>query len=335
VYERGTFVSLSYSRIALTAPKVVDDFAPEICTPRHMARARLCCVIAALALAGCGNDLGYDTPGGGAGAGPDAATATGTTGTSASLPCDVKAILADHCQVCHGSTLAGGAPIHLVTYADLTGTNRNGVVYAQRALDRMRNTMAQMPPPPSSAVTANEIAAFQAWVAAGTPAGDCATGGGGGGGGGGGPFDGPPVCTSGTTWTGGNSESPLMHPGVACIACHARSGDAASTPAPRKGGAPIFRVAGTVYPTGHEPNDCNGATGATVEVTDATGAVTSLAINAAGNFFSSAALPAPIHVAVVANGKRRAMSGSPPVGDCNSCHTQTGANMAPGRIVLP
>ena len=318
MYQAWTLVPISYTVATVTVESAVGGAAPGTCSPRHMPRTRLYCVAAALVLLGCGNDLGE----GPFSVGVDASTVTASIG---GLPCDVNAVLADHCQACHGTTLAGGAPMHLTSYEDLVA-DRNGVATARRCLDRMRNTTAQMPPPPASSVTAAEIATFQAWVTAGMPRGDCTAPGNG-------PFDGPPVCTSGKTWTGGNSESPLMHPGVACIACHARSGDGVSPS--DHGGAPIFRVAGTVYPTGHEPNDCNGATGVAVEVTDATGAMTTLPVNAAGNFFSSAALPAPIHVAVVAGGKRRAMSGSPPTGDCNSCHTQAGANLAPGRIVQP
>jgi len=254
-----------------------------------------------LALAGCGNDLGY-------GSGSTAAADSG-------LPCDVQAVLSDRCEGCHGATLASGAPIHLMTYADLTATNAAGVTVAQRCLDRMKNTSAQMPPLPAVAATAPEVSAFQAWVSAGMPAGTCASGTG--------VFDGPSVCTSGRTWQGGNRESALMHPGVACINCHA------------SGEGPRFKIAGTVYPTGHEPDDCNGATSGTVEVTDAVGKVTTLALNGAGNFYSSVAIQFPIHVAVVANGNRRAMAGAPPTGDCNTCHTETGANMAPGRIALP
>src|SRR5262249_55175248 len=162
----------SYMRAMLTAPKVVGVVAPETCNRQCMLRARLACVIAALALAGCGNDLGYGTQE----LGPDASTVIPASG---GLPCDVKAILSDHCQACHGATLAGGAPIHLVTYDDLAATNSSGVAFAQRALDRMRNATAQMPPLPASSVTATEITAFQAWVAAGTPRRDCTTGGGG------------------------------------------------------------------------------------------------------------------------------------------------------------
>lgn len=203
-----------------------------------------------------------------------------------------------------------------MTYDDLAATNPAGVPIAQRCLERIKSAASQMPPLPASAATATEISMFTAWVTAGAPPGECSSGSGGG-------LGGPVVCSSGTTWTGGNRESPLMHPGVACINCHA------------SGEGPRFRIAGTVYPTGHEPDDCNGATAASVEVTDATGKVTSLPVNPAGNFYTQAAIAFPIHVAVVANGARRAMAGAPPTGDCNTCHTQDGANQAPGRIALP
>jgi hypothetical protein len=279
-----------------------------------MVRSWLWFTATAICIAGCGNDLGY--PLGGAGevdGGVDELPSGRNT-----LPCDVQAFLADHCQSCHAAEPVNGAPISLVTYRDLTSKNANGVMIAQRALTRLQSNAAPMPPPPAPAATATDISAFEAWVTAGA----CTAAPG--------PFDGPPVCTSGTMWTGGDRESPLMHPGNACITCHAQL-------QPRRGGddAPRFTVAGTVYPTGHEPNDCNGAPSATVEVTDATGTVTSLPVNAAGNFFTTAAIAAPFHVAVVANGKRRAMGASPPTGDCNSCHTQAGASMAPGRIALP
>ncbi|HEU4729065.1 MAG TPA: hypothetical protein VFT22_14270 [Kofleriaceae bacterium] len=250
-----------------------------------------------LLLTACGNDLGY-----------------GTSSANSGLPCDVQALLSDRCQGCHGAQLAGGAPVHLMSYDDLVATDPTGVTIAQRCLERMKSTSAQMPPSPASAATPDEIAMFEAWISAGAPPGDCTAGGG---------FGGPAVCTSGNTWTGGNEESPLMHPGRACISCHAG------------GEGPRFRIAGTVYPTGHEPDDCFGATSATVEITDATGHVTTLPVNSAGNFFTQNAIAFPIQVAVVANGMRRAMAGSPPNGDCNSCHTRDGANMAPGRIALP
>jgi hypothetical protein len=138
------------------------------------------------------------------------------------------------------------------------------------------------------------------------------------------PLNAAPTCTSNAFWTGGNHESPLMHPGVACIACHATNFE-----------APPFTAAGTVYPTGHEPDNCNGAKAVTVVLTDAHGAVYQLSANAAGSFSTNAPLAFPIQAKVVANGRERAMSAAVMTGDCNSCHTQSGANQAPGRVVVP
>jgi hypothetical protein len=279
-----------------------------------MVRPSLLWVLVGLSVISCGNDLAYDNGFGGAGV--DAGIDGGDQpSANLGLPCDIQTFLADRCQSCHGRTPSNGAPISLVTYADLAVRTSAGVTVAQRALARIKS--AQMPPAPALAVPPAQAAIFEAWITNGALAADCtATPG---------PFDGPPVCSSGRTWTGGNRESPLMHPGVACIACHTRSEEE----------GPRFRIGGTVYPTGHEPNDCYGATSAVVEVTDATGRVITLPVNAAGNFFTSSAIASPIHVAVVANGKRRSMGASPPTGDCNSCHTQNGANGAPGRIALP
>lgn len=279
-----------------------------------MIRLMIGCMAAYLSLAACGND--HALPGAGPEDMVDAASDGVGVIANGTLPCEIQQILSDRCQGCHGATLANGAPIHLLGYADLLAETSTGKLVAQRCLSRIM--AKEMPPPPNEPVSDAEIAAFAAWVAAGTPTGDCTKPPG--------PFDGPPVCTSGEMWTRGDRGSQLMHPGLACIACHTRQDD---------DDAPSFRVAGTAYPTGHEPNNCNGATEATVEVTDANGVVYLLETNAAGNFFSTARIVFPIRVAVLANGKRRAMSASPPTGDCNSCHTQDGANMAPGRITLP
>jgi mono/diheme cytochrome c family protein len=247
-----------------------------------------------------------------------APSATGT------LPCDVQSFLTERCQGCHGSQLANGAPMHLMTYGDLVAKNEDGILIAQRALARIQNTSAQMPPLPQPSATPAQIAMFGAWITANLPSGECAPVKG--------PFDGPTVCTSGTRWDRGDDGSQLMHPGRACITCHTNS---------RDNDAPQLTIGGTVFPTGHEPNDCNGAstatgtTGAVVEVTDAGGGVITLPVNSAGNFLTTMAITFPIHVAVVANGKRRSMGASPPRGDCNSCHTQDGANGAPGRIAVP
>lgn len=141
-------------------------------------------------------------------------------------------------------------------------------------------------------------------------------------------FGTPPTCTSNQRWTGGDRGSPLMHPGGACIACHT---------AEREG--PTFTIAGTLYPSAHEPNDCNGAgtsSGAIVVITDAQNVEHRLPVNAAGNFFlEDTRVSLPYRAKVVASGRERPMLTPQSVGDCNSCHAQTGVNAAPGRIVLP
>ena len=110
--------------------------------------------------------------------------------------------------------------------------------------------------------------------------------------------------------------------------------------------APNFPIAGTVYPTFHEPDECNGTNGAgmneagmhevTVVITDGSGrSLPPLPVNSVGNFrFEVAPIP-PFKVKVVKGGKENKMTMSPPHGDCNLCHTQKGANEAPGRIIMP
>jgi hypothetical protein len=129
-------------------------------------------------------------------------------------------------------------------------------------------------------------------------------------------------------WTDGDKGSEVMHPGGVCITCHANSPE-----------APRFSLAGTVYPSSHEPDDCNGASGAlgiTVVITDATGKeLPPIAVNDVGNFHYDGGIATPYHVKVVASGKVNAMSASPESGECNGCHTRNGANSAPGRILVP
>jgi len=144
-----------------------------------------------------------------------------------------------------------------------------------------------------------------------------------------GATDTPLVCTSNQSWTHGNSGSSSMHPGRACISCHDTSRD-----------APSFQIAGTVYPTAHEPDDCNGVSstsGAQVVITDANGVVLTLKPNSVGNFYDPGrpTIALPYHAKVLRNGVERAMTDAQTSGDCNSCHTVDGANGAPGRIMLP
>ena len=262
----------------------------------------------------------------------DAAPAAATGGdggtvsaSSLDLPCAAADVLAASCLGCHGSPTANGAPQSLNTLASLQApspgypTQSNG----QRALVRMAGTTAPMPPSPNPAVPGAEQTAFGDWVDAGMPAGTCANV----------PdagtvavdpaFSGAPVCTSGVTYTG--SEGGNMRPGEACVACHQAQG------------GPNFNVGGTVYPTGHEPNDCvaSASAGAVVTVLDSAGSTASFTANGNGNFSGDAQLTFPITATVRFDGGTRAMTTAVPSGDCNTCHTETGANGAPGRIALP
>lgn len=150
-----------------------------------------------------------------------------------------------------------------------------------------------------------------------------------GGAGDGGATDGgvdPYACSSGTEWTGGDRESPDMHPGVACIDCHSARGERPVT------------VGGTVYPQAHEPDDCNGSIGVTVELTDSRGEVFTMTTNRAGNFLLDARRGAPVwpaHAVLRSSAGTREMAGEVRSGDCNACHTVDGAEGAPGRIMAP
>jgi hypothetical protein len=217
----------------------------------------------------------------------------------------------------------------LETYADLTAPAKTkpSVTIAALSVTRMQSTTAPMPPAGSPAPTAQEIATFQAWVSAGAPQGTCGGGDAGGAGAVTSPYATPLQCSSGTTWTGGTNGSSRMKPGGACISCHASSG----------GEAPSFTIAGTVYKTAHEPDDCNGVgvSGASVVVTDANGHVLTIPVNSVGNFYSTQPVATPFHAKVAYAGRERAMSAAQTSGDCNSCHTVDGSMSAPGRIMLP
>ena len=105
------------------------------------------------------------------------------------------------------------------------------------------------------------------------------------------------------------------------------------------GEAPLYTIAGTLYPTGHEPDLCNGTAGAMaaarVVIVDAANQTITLTPNAAGNFFYAGAVTFPFHAKVTYQGRERIMVAAQSNGSCNGCHTQNGANGAPGRITLP
>src|SRR5579862_747595 len=262
---------------------------------------------------------------------------TGGGCSSDSLPVDLQTLLATRCIACHGNPPIAGVPSSLTSYATLTAPSKTDPTksVAQLAVIRMQSTSMPMPPAPLPRATTAEIATIQQWVAAGTPQNVCP------GGTDGGavdtgplmpdPFAVSPVCTSKQMWTGGNRGSGSMNPGLACIACHSL------------GRGPGFAFAGTLYPTAHEPDLCNGVngtSGAQVVITGADGHMVSLTPNSAGNFSYQGTIVTPYQAKIVYMGRERAMIETQTSGDCNNCHTQNGAmpsgtTKAPGRILLP
>jgi mono/diheme cytochrome c family protein len=271
-------------------------------------------LVAAAAVAGCYTGGSVDVNGTGTGA--PAITSDPTLPVAGDLPCDLVQALTS-CASCHGSPLSGGAPNRLLTYDDLAGPSRSDPAQsvAQLSVARMKN--AKSPMPPSGVAPATDTAVLEKWIADGMPKGTCggATGSAG--------YDTPSVCTSGTTYTRGHSTK--MRPGGACNGCHASDE------------GPIYGIAGTVYATAHEPDNCNGSSDPNVRVviTDANGQDITLSVNSAGNFVYPARVATPYTAKIVNGAKTRLMVGPQTDGDCNGCHTEQGTSKAPGRIMIP
>jgi mono/diheme cytochrome c family protein len=136
-------------------------------------------------------------------------------------------------------------------------------------------------------------------------------------------------CSTDQWWQqqGVEEDGPTMHPGNACITCHGQTG------------GPAFVYAGTVMGGVDDELDCRGVPGVTVELLDTNDDVFATEVtNAAGNFFvrSSDAVFQPFRVRLQWAGRTREMASHVDLtGDCNVCHTPTGVNGAPGRIVAP
>lgn len=118
------------------------------------------------------------------GVGPGGTTSSGGTssgGTSSSgggvggnLPCDVDAVLAKNCRSCHGEPTKFGAPMPLISNADLQASAKltpGKKVYEQVAA-RIHDDAAPMPQPPNPRLSAGDMAIIDGWVAKGAPAGD-------------------------------------------------------------------------------------------------------------------------------------------------------------------
>lgn len=296
---------------------------------RHNSHGLFLCAVALASASGCyaGNatrqpPLGFDA------SVPDAAPVDLPPSSLTGLPCDIASTISARCTGCHFGGAGAPSSLALTSYADLTMADPSdpSLTVAQQAVARMRDSAAPMPPVPASQVPESEIQAFEAWIASGYPTGACGDGDGGVIDAGINPYDTPEVCSSGTHWTSGNRGSSRMNPGQACISCHSAIGE-----------GPRYSIAGTVFATAHEPNNCNGSSAGatTIVIRGANGAELTLSPNAVGNFYSYASVVRPYTAKVVRDGVERVMSTAQTNGDCNTCHTLEGASSAPGRIMLP
>jgi hypothetical protein len=248
---------------------------------------------------------------GGTGGGEPNATASG-------LPCDVTDVVDASCTSCHSDPPQNGAPNALLSYDDFMAPSKTNpsITMAEASLQRMKDAASPMPP---QGAPADQIAVMQKWVDAGMPQGTCDTTN---------PppdmaFSGSLTCTSGKTWSSGKGAS--MDPGMHCNKCH------------------NIPFAGTVYPTGHEPDRCYGINGSTmsdvkVRLTGADGHSVEVGVGPTGNFYLTSSLKKPYTAAVVSSKGERVMQTPQTNGDCNLCHTAlAGGNgsTSPGRIVVP
>jgi mono/diheme cytochrome c family protein len=110
--------------------------------------------------------LGGGASTGGTGGGIDA-------GAPSMLPCDVSAILSQHCANCHGSTTNFGAPMPLVSWEDLQRKSARTPdrSYFQLVLERVKNDASPMPPAPNGRLSSAQVASLERWVTQGAPKG--------------------------------------------------------------------------------------------------------------------------------------------------------------------
>lgn len=286
--------------------------------------------------AGSSSAAGQGSGGGSAVGAGGGASNPRVEGGASNAYCDVLELLQARCANCHSRPPIRGVPIALIDAGDLATEAPD--YPGERAVDvsiaRMRSTGQPMPPAPAVAASEEEIAKLETWLLAGMPT-ECESELGPAAGATGSPYETPLVCTSKTTWHGGNEESPKMRPGGACISCH-QSGSEED-----EGEGPRFSFGGTIYPTAHEPDDCNGIDGlkedAKVVIVAADGATFTMSVNSVGNFYLKERddVTLPYRAKVVAGGRERVMATEQTSGDCNSCHTESGTDDAPGRIMAP
>jgi Copper type II ascorbate-dependent monooxygenase, C-terminal domain len=110
---------------------------------------------------------GSATGAGGAGATTTAPGTTAPGATAPALPCMVSQVLATNCQSCHGATPIGGAPMSLVTYADLQKPAVTMPSMKVYELAKVRLNDKARPMPPGGSIAAADFSALDTWLGAG------------------------------------------------------------------------------------------------------------------------------------------------------------------------
>jgi cytochrome c5 len=109
--------------------------------------------------------------------GPDAGSANDGEGTAQpnrdSAWCGALSVFQSACQSCHGTELLFGAPMPLVSYEDTQGLALDQTTPLSEAIGaRIHHATSPMPPIGQTPLTSEQLAALDAWVAAGAPTDD-------------------------------------------------------------------------------------------------------------------------------------------------------------------
>jgi hypothetical protein len=104
------------------------------------------------------------------------ASANAATDVASGLPCDVDRVLSQSCRTCHGATPSYGAPMSLMTAADLAAPafSDPSKRVADLVLARTHDDHDPMPPAPNARLSAADQGALDRWIQAGRPASDAA-----------------------------------------------------------------------------------------------------------------------------------------------------------------
>jgi hypothetical protein len=137
---------------------------------RLVSGGRCCCAIAlAGILAGCGDAEQTYVDTCESGCDEDDDGADDGTASARGLPCDVQAVIDEHCGECHGDSPKFGAPMPLWSIDDVLVPATSDPTRAVFELMGDRLVDPQSPMPPTTELPATDLATLQAWIDAGAP----------------------------------------------------------------------------------------------------------------------------------------------------------------------